>query len=61
MLAGDGRRYRHRWVASGHWRKHRSERYSEETRASKRWVPSHVKGPDGAPLLPTEKVNVWRR
>lgn len=25
------------------------------------WVPSHVKGPQGAPLLSTEKVNVWRR
>ncbi|MFD6149441.1 hypothetical protein [Streptomyces sp. NPDC060243] len=58
---GDGRHYRHRWVVSGHWRTYRSERYSEETRASKQWVPSHVKGPDGAPLLSTEKVNVWRR
>jgi hypothetical protein len=57
----DGRRYRHRWVVSGHWREYRSERYSEETRASKQWIPSHVKGPDGAPLLSTEKVNVWRR
>jgi hypothetical protein len=57
----DGRHYRHRWVVSGHWREYRSERYSEETRASKQWIPSHVKGPDGAPLLSTEKVNVWRR
>ncbi|WP_405749024.1 hypothetical protein OHA19_01130 [Streptomyces sp. NBC_00012] len=42
------RRYRHRWVVSGHWRR-------------KTWVPAHMKGPDGAPLLATEKVNVWRR
>lgn len=60
--SGEGsRHYRYRWVVSGHWREYRSERYSEETRASKRWIPSHVKGPDGAPLLSTEKVNVWRR
>ena len=57
----DGRRYRHRWVVSGHWRTYRSERYSEQTRAAKQWIPSHVKGPDGAPLRSTEKVNVWRR
>ncbi|MFF1444167.1 hypothetical protein [Streptomyces sp. NPDC058295] len=57
----DGRRYRHRWIVSGHWREYRSDRYSAETRASKQWIPSHVKGPDGAPLLSTEKVNVWRR
>lgn len=56
-----GRHYRYRWVVSGHWRTYKSERYSEETRASKHWIPSHVKGPDGAPLLSTEKVNVWRR
>jgi hypothetical protein len=57
----DGRRYRHRWVVGGHWREYRDARYSAETRASKQWIPAHVKGPDGAPLLSTEKVNVWRR
>ncbi|WP_055693704.1 hypothetical protein [Streptomyces prasinopilosus] len=57
----DGRRYRHRWVVSGHWRTYQSDRYSEETRGSKQWIPSYVKGPEGAPLLSTEKVNVWRR
>ncbi|MFJ2884115.1 hypothetical protein [Streptomyces sp. NPDC087272] len=25
------------------------------------WTPSYVKGPEGAPLLSAEKVNVWRR
>lgn len=57
----DGSRYRHRWVVSGHWRTYRSDRYSEETRASKQWIPAHPKGPAGAPMLLTEKVNVWRR
>lgn len=54
-----GRRYRHRWVVSGHWRDqahgpHRSLR-------RKTWIAAHVKGPDGAPLLATERVNMWRR
>ncbi|MCW7991462.1 hypothetical protein XF35_41265 [Streptomyces platensis subsp. clarensis] len=54
-----GRRYKHRWIVSGHWR---NQAYGPE-RALRRqtWVPAHVKGPDGAPLLATEKVNVWRR
>lgn len=25
------------------------------------WIPAYIKGPDGAPLLATERVNVWRR
>lgn len=56
---GPGRRYRHRWVVSGHWR---NQAYGP--RRSKRrqiWVPAYVKGPDGAPLLACERVNVWRR
>ncbi|WP_331763155.1 hypothetical protein OG571_47420 (plasmid) [Streptomyces sp. NBC_01369] len=57
----DQRTYRHRWIVSGHWRTYKSERYSEERRADKQWIPSHPKGPAGAPLLATEKVNVWRR
>lgn len=58
---GEGRHYRHRWVVSGHWRHYTNDRYSEETRAQAQWIPSYVKGPDGAPLLSTERVNVWRR
>lgn len=55
----DGRRYRHRWVVSGHWR---DQPYGPD-RALRRqtWIPAHLKGPDGAPLLATERVNVWRR
>lgn len=54
-----GRHFRHRWVVSGHWR---NQAYGPE-RALRRqtWVPAHIKGPEGAPLLATEKVNVWRR
>lgn len=56
---GDGRRYRHRWVVSGHWRE---QPYGPD-RALRRktWIPAHMKGPDGAPLLVAERVNVWRR
>ena len=53
------RRYRHRFVVSGHWR---NQAYGPE-RALRRqtWIPAYVKGPDGAPMLASEKVNVWRR
>jgi hypothetical protein len=55
----DGRRYRHRWIVSGHWR---NQAYGPgQTLRRQTWVPSYVKGPEGAPLLSTEKVNVWRR
>lgn len=54
-----GRHYRHRWVVSGHWR---NQAYGpDRSLRRKTWVPSYVKGPDGAPLLSTERVNVWRR
>ena len=53
------RRYRHRWVVSGHWRN--QAHGPDRSLRRKTWVPAHMKGPDGAPLLATEKVNVWRR
>lgn len=56
---GDGRRYRHRWIVSGHWRNQAHGPARSLRRQT--WVPAHVKGPDGAPLMATEKVNVWRR
>lgn len=56
---GDGRRYRHRWVVGGHWR---SQAHGPgHSLRRQQWIPAYVKGPDGAPLLSTEKVNVWRR
>lgn len=54
-----GRHYRHRWVVQGHWRDQPYGR--ERAQRRKQWIPAHVKGPDGAPLLATERVNVWRR
>jgi hypothetical protein len=53
-----GRRYRHRWVVSGHWKNAWRPSVQQHRKV---WVAAHVKGPDGAPFLPTEKVNVWRR
>lgn len=57
--APSGRQYRHRWVVSGHWR---NQAYGPD-RSLRRptWIPAYVKGPDGAPLLDMERVNVWRR
>lgn len=53
------RHYKVRWVVSGHWR---NQAYGPNRELRRRqWVPSYVKGPDGAPLMVTEKVNVWRR
>ncbi|MFJ7525173.1 hypothetical protein ACIQ1S_09620 [Streptomyces griseus] len=55
----DQRTYRNRWIVSGHWR---NQPYGpERSLRRKTWVPAHMKGPEGAPLLSTEKVNVWRR
>jgi hypothetical protein len=57
--AGSSRHYKHRWIVSGHWR---NQPYGPgQSLRRQTWVPSHVKGPEGAPLLSTEKVNVWRR
>jgi hypothetical protein len=57
--AGSGRHYKHRWIVSGHWR---NQPYGPgQSLRRQTWVASHVKGPEGAPLLSTEKVNVWRR
>ncbi|MEV7654614.1 hypothetical protein AB0O39_10630 [Streptomyces anulatus] len=55
----DSRTYRNRWIVSGHWR---NQPYGPERSLRRQtWVPAHMKGPEGAPLLSTEKVNVWRR
>lgn len=54
-----GREYRHRWVVRGHWRQQAvgPKRGQRQTT----WIPSYIKGPDGAPLLSRETVMVWRR
>lgn len=53
------RTYRHRWVVRGHWR----QQAHGVKRALRRltWVPSYIKGPEGAPLLEQDHVMVWRR
>lgn len=51
--------YTHRWIVRGHWR---NQRVGPDRAGVRRtWVPSYTKGPDGAPLLARERVNVWRR
>lgn len=53
------RRYRFRWIVSGHWR---NQAYGPDRSLRRQtWIPAHMKGPEGAPLMATEKVNVWRR
>jgi hypothetical protein len=56
---GNGRGYKHQWVVRGHWRNHW---YPSRGASRPIWIESHVKGPDGAPLLdPGKLVNVLRR
>lgn len=54
-----GRNYQHRWIVGGHWR----NQAHGPGRADRRkiWIAPFTKGPDGAPMLATTKVNVWRR
>lgn len=54
-----GRKYTHRFVVRGHWRQQAHGPNRSERRTI--WVPSYIKGPEGAPLLHSEKVMVWRR
>lgn len=53
------RTYRHQWVVRGHWRQQPVGKGRSERRTT--WVPSYVKGPEGAPFLPSQTVFVWRR
>lgn len=56
---GGGRAYQHRWIVRGHWRNHW---YPSRQAHRPIWIDSHVKGPDGAPILDPDKlVNVLRR
>lgn len=55
---GEGREYTHRWLVRGHWRK---QWYPSEQRHIPIWINAHVKGPEGAPLMSREIVNVWSR
>jgi hypothetical protein len=57
--ADGARNYRHRWMVRGHWRQQACGPQRSHRRPT--WVPPHVKGPDGAPWLTSERVHVWRR
>lgn len=54
-----GRVYRHRWIVRGHWT-HQPHGPGGSHRKLIYRAP-YIKGPDGAPLLVSEKVMVWRR
>lgn len=58
--AGDGgRAYRHRWFVRGHWR---NQFYPSRQANRPIWIDTHIKGPDGAPIIDPDKlVNVLRR
>lgn len=49
--------YRVRFLVRGHWRR----LTDKHGRTYRIWIHSYVKGPDGAPLLTGEKVNILAR
>jgi hypothetical protein len=55
---GGDRRYQHRWIVSGHWRR---QWYPSRGEHRPRWIAEHLAGPDDAPLLGAERVRVLRR
>lgn len=57
--SGAGRPYQFRWIVRGHWRNHW---YPSRNAHRPIWIDTHMKGPDGAPILDPDKlVNVLRR
>jgi hypothetical protein len=57
--AGAGREYRSRWVVRGHWR---NQAYGAGRQLRRPvWVAPYLKGPEGAPLLGGDRVNVIGR
>ena len=54
-----GRVYTRRWIVRGHWT-HQAYGPGRELRRVQ-YIEPYVKGPEGAPLVATEKVMVWRR
>jgi hypothetical protein len=49
--------YQVRFFVRGHWR----HLVSKDGRQYKIWIHTHIKGPDGAPLIHGEKVNILAR
>lgn len=56
--SGAGRVYRHSWLVRGHWRR---QWYPSRGEHRPVWINPHLAGPDGAPLIGGERVNVLRR
>lgn len=54
-----GRKLTHRHIVRGHWRQQACGPNNSERRPV--WIPSYIKGPEGAELVMSEKVMVWRR
>ena len=53
-----GRHLKVRHVVRGHWR----QQYHPSDHSHRpKWIPSYLKGPEGAPLHLTQQVMVWRR
>lgn len=53
------RTYVHQWIVDGHWR---YQACGPGRATHKRiWIEPHYKGPEDAPLLVRERVNLWRR
>jgi hypothetical protein len=55
---GNSRNYQHRWVVRGHWR---NQWYPSRSDHKPIYVPTHLKGPEGAPFAGAEKVFDWSR
>lgn len=53
------REYHHRWAVRGHWRNQAVGEGRSERKLT--WVSGYLKGPENAPIIRSEKVNVWRR
>lgn len=60
--------WKHRWIVRGHWRwqvcgpNHKlAQEISEGVYRARIWISPFVKGPEGAELVVTEKINVLNR
>lgn len=56
---GDTRTAKHRWVVRGHWTHQPYGPGASQRRLQ--WRESYIKGPEGAPLVRSRPVNIWRR
>ncbi|ELB86009.1 hypothetical protein Rwratislav_47115 [Rhodococcus wratislaviensis IFP 2016] len=53
--AGGGRRYTHRWVVRGHWRR---QWYPSLQRHVPIWITDYIAGPDDTPIVVRDKVTM---